>query len=419
MSPHRDPIVDALAEIARASFPDIYEPPSDRRWGPPFVPRLPQFIPDLDRGRTQAFVDATAHDPVLAQFPPEGDGLFITSSVGAGWRTNRSGIATGLVASAAKYVSGQGRRCDVVEPLIEETKDQLALFRRLVSGSSEKVLVLTAFDGLPLRANARLETPWGTLRPATALDQWTVARNAVTPTAVLETWIATSYTVGEPPPDPSIENETTWIEARERIPLCGLLLSTERQFFAPSLVWQTVHLPGERGGASFVAHALTDLEAPTGDELTGDQETDFTRWSATVAANYDDSIAIAVRRVTSAIRERWDKADSLIDAVVAWENLFGGRDVMETTFRITSALAILLEADPADRRQKRKELAKVYDVRSRVLHGGRLRPQDDLAGKRDASIQVAVAAIRLLLSERSDLLPHADDRALRLILGAA
>jgi Apea-like HEPN len=420
MSPP-DPIADALADIARASFPGIYCLPADQPWQPPLVPRAPQFIPDFDQGRTQAFVDATANDSVLAQFPPLGGGPFITSSTGAGWRTNRSGLATGFVTSAAKYVSGQGKPCDIVEPLIEEAQNQLALFRSLASGNSEHVLMLTAYDGLPLQASTRLETPWGTLRPATVLDQWTLGRNAVMPTAVLESWVPASYTVGEPPADPSIDQAMTQhsARARERIPLCGLLLSTEHRLFAPGFVWQTVVLPGETGGASFGAHAPTDLEAPSGDALTGEQEADLARWATAVDGNYDESIAVAVRRVTSAIRERWDRADSLIDAVVAWENLFGGKDVMETTFRITSALAILLEPNPADRIGRRKELAKVYDVRSRVLHGGQLRPQDDLEGKRDIAIQVAIAALRLLLSERSDLLPHADDRAVRLILGAS
>jgi len=102
-------------------------------------------------------------------------------------------------------------------------------------------------------------------------------------------------------------------------------------------------------------------------------------------------VDLAARRLVSAIARRVDHGDALIDAVMSWENLVGTST--EVTFRVTAALAKLLEGDAARRRALRKALAKVYDVRSRVVHGVVVKD----AVVRDAAkeaIQVSIRALR-------------------------
>jgi hypothetical protein len=80
-----------------------------------------------------------------------------------------------------------------------------------------------------------------------------------------------------------------------------------------------------------------------------------------------------------------------MDAVMAWENLVGTRS--EVTFRVTAALAKLLESDRGKRGDLRRELGKLYDLRSRVMHGDVAEPSEIHRGASRAT-QVALAALR-------------------------
>src|SRR5438093_5546346 len=99
---------------------------------------------------------------------------------------------------------------------------------------------------------------------------------------------------------------------------------------------------------------------------------------------------VAARRLVSAGAARIDRSDALLDAVMVWENLLGTST--EVTFRVTAALAKALEPDRTKRRALRKALAQVYDVRSRVVHGGAV----EQAAVNDAATQAIDVAVRVL-----------------------
>jgi hypothetical protein len=89
-----------------------------------------------------------------------------------------------------------------------------------------------------------------------------------------------------------------------------------------------------------------------GKALDGVEEKGLVKWAQIVDSRHDPAIDIAVRRIMLALLERMDAADSLVDAVIALENLFGVADTKaEVTFRVTTAAAHLLEPDPAQRRK--------------------------------------------------------------------
>jgi hypothetical protein len=54
--------------------------------------------------------------------------------------------------------------------------------------------------------------------------------------------------------------------------------------------------------------------------------------------------------------------------VAVWESLLGGGR-QETTLRVTMAMSWLLEKMPAGRDALQGELTRIYDLRSRVVHG--------------------------------------------------
>jgi hypothetical protein len=86
-----------------------------------------------------------------------------------------------------------------------------------------------------------------------------------------------------------------------------------------------------------------------------------------------------------------DPSHSLIDAVIAWENLVGTST--EVTFRVSASLAKLCEEDPTKRLALQKELSKIYGIRSRLVHGALVAP--DVLSKASASaIGTAVRALR-------------------------
>ena len=86
------------------------------------------------------------------------------------------------------------------------------------------------------------------------------------------------------------------------------------------------------------------------------------------------------------------------------------------TFRVTSALAILLEPDARKRPSLRSELSKIYTLRSKVAHGSVVSVNDKLAEMRDRAIDVAIEAFRVLFHNHPSLISDRD-RGMKLILG--
>jgi hypothetical protein len=85
-------------------------------------------------------------------------------------------------------------------------------------------------------------------------------------------------------------------------------------------------------------------------------------------------LGVAPRRLMQASAERSDALDSLVDAVIAWEALFGTET--EVTFRVSGALARLLRQTGEDRRKLRTRPSNIYRLRSKVVHGVEVDPQE-------------------------------------------
>jgi hypothetical protein len=127
-------------------------------------------------------------------------------------------------------------------------------------------------------------------------------------------------------------------------------------------------------------------------------------------------IEIAIRRLLMASGERLQQDDVLIDAVIVWENLFGAKG--ESGLRITGSLAALLVDGPQDRMALRAELAKIYDLRSNIVHGSAQLTYVEQP-KVDRALEIARDALRALFADRTDLiaLPTGAERSTRLLMG--
>ncbi|WP_409463248.1 hypothetical protein [Amycolatopsis sp. GA6-003] len=169
-------------------------------------------------------------------------------------------------------------------------------------------------------------------------------------------------------------------------------------------------------------HEMSRNFAGPSSELSGDQARLASEWYARISRD-GGNIDIAIRRILSAVSERFDAVDGLIDAVMAWENMFSGTP--ETTVRVCGSLANLLEStDYPARVSLFRELKKIYNMRSKLVHGASDEPSlDDTFKARNRAIEIALSAARRVYemegfsvkksAERSEMLllwavPHQD-----------
>lgn len=152
-------------------------------------------------------------------------------------------------------------------------------------------------------------------------------------------------------------------------------------------------------------------------ELTMDEFESWRDWYDRLNTRYVDKIELAITRILRAIAERREPSDVLIDSVIAWENLFGTSEG-EPTFRVTMCLAKLLEDTHEKRKELRTKLSAIYGLRSKVVHGSRNLKADEYSKCQDA-LDVAIAAVRTLTTDRTDILelPDGAARSAALLLG--
>ncbi|WP_235214913.1 HEPN domain-containing protein [Rhodococcus opacus] len=134
-----------------------------------------------------------------------------------------------------------------------------------------------------------------------------------------------------------------------------------------------------------------------------------------------DQLLLPMRRLLRAAAERGDPVDSLVDAVVCWEGLFGAET--EIRFQVTGAMSVLLEPSIEQRQVLYKELGDLYSLRSRIVHGAvdvgakKFSPKE-AAAHAQRSVAVGISAFREVLS-RPDLIEakKSRERSQRILLG--
>ncbi len=274
----------------------------------------------------------------------------------------------------------------------ETTYVQLVLegfqeLRRAARGERVRAYVLTGFGLTTLAEGKEITTPWGTLRPAPASN-------------------SRGFFDERP--------RTTFILAEQRRVPVKFDKAPE-----PRVSWDPSDVPTDRAGELVpLAFALATVDPGPFQALTGfslpylhpsfvpevalgDRGATVEQWARTVEDAHAPAVEVATRRLVSAAGHRMDKSDALIDAVMAWENLVGSET--EVSFRVSAALAKLLEPDPTKRKQFTKRLRKLYDVRSKLVHGAAVDPNDvnDACAQ---AIDVAAKALRVCYLKGRDWL---------------
>ena len=177
-----------------------------------------------------------------------------------------------------------------------------------------------------------------------------------------------------------------------------------------------------------ISHVTDSFSRPV-DEITycGDVETLDPAAASDVAAWWNKSdqipgpLRIGMRRLLKAAGERDDPVDVLVDAVVAWENLFGSKT--ESTFRVTAAVATLLEpSDKEERGALQKELSELYNRRSRLVHGDlaegdRKFSSADAKSQSARALEIGVEVFRAVLGNEAILtIATSEERGRQVVL---
>lgn len=148
--------------------------------------------------------------------------------------------------------------------------------------------------------------------------------------------------------------------------------------------------------------------------LTANDAEHIGEWDG-LLEEFPQGMRIGCQRLLAAVNERSSPFDGFIDAVIAWENLFGTNQ--ETTFRVCAAIAWLLEPmDAGLRTSLFKEASDLYGARSNLVHGAVLSPKHQITPSkaqwyRDRSVHIAMDAFRAVL--RSDELRQASESSVR------
>jgi hypothetical protein len=137
------------------------------------------------------------------------------------------------------------------------------------------------------------------------------------------------------------------------------------------------------------------FHADTPSWIRGEDVETLTRLTAAVP-KLNDEFPIAVSRFTSTT-ERQNPTDRLIDASIGLENLFLQGTNDELSFRLALRAAWFLGQSANERREIFGQLKKVYDSRSRVVHGGVQAPAEpDI-------VDAAVDSLRRVLRKIAEL----------------
>jgi hypothetical protein len=271
--------------------------------------------------------------------------------------------------------------------------------------------ILTGF-GVELPEATSIETPWGVLRARRSSDL--VALKGLDPEAdpgrgcVLETRVDDPWVVGTDG-QPALRllgiEDPRW----KRVAL-GLLLAQDPSAARPTLPWCCVEtLDGGGGGSAF-------RQFIKGNTVAESQVPELTRWLSLVGNQRLPDIA--VNRATSMAGRLTDHIDALIDGVIVWENLLGTGDIQELSYRVSMTMACVLSQEPGQRVAYQLEIKQLYNLRSKIVHGGLHLQSGEDREKRDRVQELTLLAMRALLDKHPSLVGATPPGLVAFILGA-
>jgi hypothetical protein len=413
-----DHLLNLLLTVARDAYPALLRPPDSANALP--LGRAPfrgLMLGDVSLGLSAAIYQHPLHSELATAIAADEDfapALHSEAAPGPLWIAGTGGsvkqaeiLGMELIGAAANDMLARSLPFQI-GAFVGLVRDNVGRVRQLLHGETVDGWLVVGVSGLKLPDGASLSTPWGTVRPANRRQQLIQPFGSAGTAVLTSSFPLVLRLVAQGEQEPA---DTSFSERVERmgklLPLASLLATNHDPRVAPLIAWRTLLTPWD-ASPGMSASSLPSFPQAQPPELTQADLAEVENWSRRVEQNYRPSIDIAIRRTLSAIAERQDPGDGLIDAVMAWENLCGAG--MEVRFRVSAALAHLLESDPAQRLGRQKRLAKIYNLRSRIVHGSDT-GATQVHNARGEAIEVAIGALRRFFSDRSDLLALNESQA--------
>ena len=417
--PESDLVEQAAAHLARDSYAALLIPDDRRRSSP--MSRAGTFRNPW----TTRFQEAVLADDELGQHfvgPADGDAASFpfTSSTGHG----EGGVQLALLADrilGTPAAMCRARRCSAAEFVSAAVQAVAQLRRLVVLGRTVRSRTLIGFDAVCVPPDTSMETPWGRLRALTDGERELLRGFAGPGNAVLVTEFPVKLFMNEAEDVVSVDRPAVdaMFEARaaldERARMFAFALLLAKDLPMPAGIGLKYTLIEDPFGWMPSISGRFD-EAPRSPvELTLAELEDVARWIGLVDAHHHASMSVAVRRTLLA-HERTDATDAFIDAVIAWDAVFGARSGDAVTFRVALGFSLVLEDDEDERRRVKRQVQDLYALRSDLVHGSVTElPWREAGLRREEAVQLLTKALRVLYENYPDVLAT-DDRTSHLAL---
>lgn len=313
------------------------------------------------------------------------------------------------------------------DEMMASVSESLNALRQLAEGMIVDVPTIIGFSGVQLEEGTEIELTAGIIRQIRPVERDLILNQGNTVSVVIETTFPLQIlevSEFDPADDNWYKNyqkyssrmeeaQRTFQHGLDQIRLSILLSSRGDEYLGSNEVCRFVADPTRPGGFSTWA---MDARIPASFVLAGDRKQDVVSWYRLITVKHPESLDIAMKRLLSSASTRFDSNDAFIDALIVWENAFGTKQ--ETTFRVTGALAKLIEpSDFSKRNILQKELSTLYGVRSALIHGGKEPNAAKSWEYRRRSIGIAIDCLRKLYKDRPDLLAiNSEERSKVLLL---
>lgn len=430
-----DPLKDLVAEFARMVYPlkrdNVSLVPGQKT--PLLMFGYIQFPRWNELGQLIAGDDALA-----GLFPPSGStkDRFVYRSVGGIGPVSPSNVA-GTICEAAWLAWQQKSNVPpTADEFVAEVCETLDRLRRAAGGEKVTMPVKVGLAGVKLPASrSEIVLPWCRIRSADERDAEAMAHlengGELRTTDASGNTVSVSYSgdlvaefdlpyairtadryfgAGQAEQDPwPTQLDPTPDERRARIkPVdcirAGFTLAEIVTNGSLVPTWQCEVDPLEGFGCS-IGWSDSRRSRIFPHQLSEDEVDRWTEWIERSWKFYDH-IPIAITRLLRAVSEIKPRPeDTLIDAIVVWENIFG--TPQESTMRITFSMARILAQTPDERRDRWKEFKDIYTLRSDVVHGNdksqKLSPAQ-LYNAANRAVPISVELLRRLMLSHSNLL---------------
>lgn len=430
---HSDELIRSLLILARDTWP-IYLC---------LLPPPTEWFPDLGIVHTYShpsnneFLRLALSDSAIRKlFPrapnqlPDEDGLFeinsdIAMSSGRGGTYQLVSLPYSILNNARyrQLVKGDSDSLDTYLTYVIEILEEV---RELAQGKEITIPVLVGLANMTVPEGIRVTTPLGVIRPPRIEDKyllnpfddaWGQLTAVLETTQPLKLFGKRDWNVARNEANSSryyeqfrsrFEQYQQWSERTVTLIRFALLLTSNDALLAPAPITRTEFDPLQpipsRSWMLFVGQ-------PSGINTLDEEAAErFKTWAGRVQQQHPAQLDLGMRRLVSAASTRLDPIDSFIDAVICWENMFGASP--ESTFRVCGAMACLLEpSDSAKRRALFTSLKKLYEVRSKVVHGAKELTGREASEYRVEAVRYALEAMRLLYTYPDVL--NAEDSAVR------